>query len=193
MIKTTDVTINEINYKYTVSTLGYYIQRNDGKKFVEAYDETDSTYTYTELTDSPKPINVQNITFDVLYPIGSIYIGTMSVCPLQVMGIGQWELVAKDRVLQGAGTRGDVGTEVAESLPNVTGDIGYALPSDNTSFQPSGAFYRKQISKPVVRWYDGVTSGEVVALDNNKSASTYQDDAPVQQDAYLVNIWERIS
>ena len=32
-----------------------------------------------------------------------------------------------------------------------------------------------------------------LSFDASKYSSTYQDSAPVQQDAYLVNIWERIS
>ena len=90
MIITENVTINDVQYKYTKSSLGYYIQRNDGKQFIDAYDKIDSTFTYTELTTSPKPITVQNINFSQLYPIGSIYIGTMAVCPLEVLGIGVW-------------------------------------------------------------------------------------------------------
>ena len=120
MIITENVTINDVQYKYTKSSLGYYIQRNDGKQFIDAYDKIDSTFTYTELTSSPKPITVQNINFSQLYPIGSIYIGTMAVCPLEVLGIGVWELKSKGRVLQGANTE-TPGTTKEAGLPNITG------------------------------------------------------------------------
>ena len=43
MIITENVTINDVQYKYTKSSLGYYIQRNDGKQFIDAYDKIDST------------------------------------------------------------------------------------------------------------------------------------------------------
>ena len=39
MIITENVTINDVQYKYTKSSLGYYIQRNDGKQFIDAYDD----------------------------------------------------------------------------------------------------------------------------------------------------------
>ena len=45
MIITENVTINDVQYKYTKSSLGYYIQRNDGKQFIDAYDKIDSTFT----------------------------------------------------------------------------------------------------------------------------------------------------
>ena len=117
MIITENVTINDVQYKYTKSSLGYYIQRNDGKKFIDVYDKIDSTFTYIELTSSPKPITVQNINFSQLYPIGSIYIGTMAVCPLEVLGIGVWELKSKGRVLQGANTE-TPGTTKEAGLPD---------------------------------------------------------------------------
>ena len=49
-IKTDTVTINGTQYKHTYSTTGHMLTRNDNKQFVEAYDPTDSSYTYTEST-----------------------------------------------------------------------------------------------------------------------------------------------
>lgn len=49
-IQTNTVTINGTQYKHTYSTTGYMITRNDNKQFVEAYDPTNSSYTYTEST-----------------------------------------------------------------------------------------------------------------------------------------------
>ena len=49
-IKTDTVTINGTQYKHTYSTTGHMITRNDNKQFVEAYDPTTSSYTYTEST-----------------------------------------------------------------------------------------------------------------------------------------------
>ena len=41
------------------------------------------------------------------------------------------------------GLRDNVGGYVAESLPNITGDIGYGI-SNDSKYQPSGAFYGQQ-------------------------------------------------
>lgn len=180
MIITENVTINDVQYKYTKSSLGYYIQRNDGKQFIDAYDKIDSTFTYTELTSSPKPITVQNINFSQLYPIGSIYIGTMAVCPLEVLGIGVWELKSKGRVLQGANTE-TPGTTKEAGLPDHThtftrpkGDKNYGNGNGNT-------------------WW-GATSGvKVTTSKASTSNSIYGKSTTVQPPAYIVNIWERIS
>ena len=180
MIITENVTINDVQYKYTKSSLGYYIQRNDGKKFIDAYDKIDSTFTYTELTSSPKPITVQNINFSQLYPIGSIYIGTMAVCPLEVLGIGTWELKSKGRVLQGANTE-TPGTTKEAGLPDHThtftrpkGDQTYSNGNGNT-------------------WW-GTSSGVTVTTSKaSTSNSIYGKSTTVQPPAYIVNIWKRIS
>ena len=64
---------------------------------------------------------------ELLYPVGSVYIGTMANCPLATLGVGTWVLKASDRVLQGAGTQGSVGDSISAGLPNITGWFnGYA-------------------------------------------------------------------
>lgn len=180
MIITENVTINDVQYKYTKSSLGYYIQRNDGKQFIDAYDKIDSTFTYTELTSSPKPITVQNINFSQLYPIGSIYIGTMAVCPLEVLGIGVWELKSKGRVLQGANTE-TPGTTKEAGLPDHT----------HTFTRPQGD--QKYGNGKGNTWW-GATSGVKVTTSRaSTSNSIYGKSTTVQPPAYIVNIWERIS
>ena len=128
-----------------------------------------------------------------LYPVGSIYITTNSTCPMETLGVGTWELVAADRVLQGAGSRGAVGSTLEESLPNITGAFhhndlfsGTATASGafTTTAAPEGSFVGAlQDSRTTARW----------DFDASRSSSTYQDNAPVQPAAYLVNIFRRIS
>ena len=177
MIITENVTINDVQYKYTKSSLGYYIQRNDGKQFIDAYDKIDSTFTYTELTSSPKPITVQNINFSQLYPIGSIYIGTMAVCPLEVLGIGTWELKSNTET---------PGTTKEAGLPNITGH-GLRGGQDGSG---GGAIYKGSTG------LSNANSGPYGAdygFDASKSNSIYGKSNTVQPPAYIVNIWERIS
>lgn len=57
-----------------------------------------------------------------LYPIGSVYIGTMATCPLQTLGIGTWQLVSSGRVLQGSDSNNVAGSTVNASLPSLTTD-----------------------------------------------------------------------
>ena len=139
-----------------------------------------------------------------LYPIGAIYIGTMATCPLSVLGVGTWQLVAQDRVLQGAGTRGAVGSEIDESLPNyeaifVNHTRDWTI--RNKSLTPvSGAIAINSNNYPKSSYPDvGAQDGgsydydQTLKISPSISNQTYQNNAPVQQDGYLVNIWERIA
>lgn len=144
--------------------------------FIE--DDTDTTLTLLEL----------------LFPVGSIYIGTMATCPLATLGIGTWQLVAEDRVLQGAGTRGSVGNTLNESLPNIKGTAQTA--PGRSSYIVNGALNIYATQNATNVYANGALQTNTqygISFDASRSSSTYQDNAPVQQDAYLVNIWERIS
>ena len=146
--------------------------------------DANTLYNITDDTD------ITLTLLEALYPVGSIYIGTMANCPLATLGVGTWQLVATDRVLQGAGTRGSVGTTVNESLPNITGRIQNWSDQGVGSSSLSGAFYEGE-TKSKAAAAAANTTAYVPMFDASRSSSTYQNDAPVQQDAYLVNIWER--
>lgn len=130
---------------------------------------------------------------DVIYPVGSIYITTNSSCPLSTLIAGStWVLVGQDRVLQGAGTRGVVGTTLNESLPNITG---YAPTNYWTALadeSPNNCCTTSEYSKTVTLLATGGIATTNWKIDASRSSSAYQDNAPVQPDAYLVNIYRRI-
>lgn len=134
--------------------------------------DADTLYNITDNVSIPISI------LEALYPVGAIYIGTMNACPLQTLGVGTWTLVAQDRVLQGAGSRGAVGTTISESLPAMYIVNTGVLTVDYGLTKTSG--YKDRVM---------VTSAAGQA--HYEQPSTYQDGAPVQPDGYLVNIWER--
>ena len=152
---------------------------------------TKDNNTLYNITDDSNPTLSM---LELLYPIGSIYIGTMSACPLQTLGVGTWQLVATDRVLQGAGTRGSVGDTLNERLPNITGTAQTA--PGRSSFIADGVFQYFTTQNATNVYANGAAQTNTqygISFDASRSSSTYQNNAPVQQDAYLVNIWERIS
>lgn len=97
-----------------------------------------------------------------------------------------------DRIPQGSGSRGMVGAYLSESLPNITGSAAgnrtpwswdicsNALYNGGDTATPS-ASYKANL--------DTGTSGKSSTLkfDASRSSSTYQDNAPVQQAATVVN------
>ena len=91
---------------------------------------------------------------------------------------------AVDRVLQMRGSRGSVGALLAESLPNITG----SLTNGGTGFKSTqlstngcivvGSSLSSTVSTASATAYN-------VSIDASRSSSTYQDNAPVQQNALV--------
>lgn len=62
--------------------------------------------------------NVKNV-LNLVYPIGSIYLSVTDTNPLQILGIGMWEKVGSDRVLQGSGSIGSADNTIEAGLPSI--------------------------------------------------------------------------
>jgi hypothetical protein len=132
-------------------------------------------------------------TLSTLYPVGSIYIGTQSTCPLATLISGStWALVATDKALWGGdGTNAD--TTIAAGLPNITGNLNNN--GDRNIFDESanGCFQRK--GSTMTTWASSSTSSasssHKVTFDASKSNSIYGASSTVQPPAYRVNVWRR--
>ena len=178
------ITLNSSDQIQTVA-----VKDNRSGNAIKTWTGTRQQYDSITTKDSNTLYNITDDTdvtltlLNTLYPVGAIYIGTMNACPLQVLGVGTWQLVASDRVLQGAGTRGSVGTTINESLPQHTHDY-ERYPHGTTWFSRYSNASNAHPSEAGWNYETAQSSGA--------SSSVYQDNAPVQQDAYLVNIWERI-
>lgn len=97
-----------------------------------------------------------------------------------------------DRVIQGSGTRGSVGDYKSESLPNITGTTGFARDVGGggwvSTHNPRGCFYQASTNagNGLGSSHTDVTAG-VLGFAASNISSTYQDKAPVQQAATVVN------
>ena len=169
------------------------VKDNNGGNAIKTWTGTKAQYDAITTKDANTLYNITDDTdvtlplLELLFPVGAVYFGTMSVCPLATLGVGTWQALPPDKVIQIAGTRGSVGDTLNESLPNITGDIGNSI-SDQAA--TNGALV---VSNGALGFSAGNYSWKRLAIDASRSSSTYQDDAPVQQDAYLLNGWERIS
>lgn len=121
-----------------------------------------------------------------LYPVGSIYIGTQSTCPLEDLISGStWELVAENRALWG-GDGTNANTTIAAGLPNITA-TNMSVVGKNTA--QTGAVIKNSTSS-----YVGSSSSanwNYTDLDASLSSSIYGNSDTVQPPAYVVNIWRR--
>lgn len=182
-----ELNINNTTYDIKAKTV---VDTNSGA--LKFWSGTKAQYDAIVTKDSNTIYNVNDTTAPVvdilnaMYPVGAIYIGTMQACPLATLGIGTWQLVAQDRVLQGAGTRGAVGTTINESLPNILGTFVAETKQTGGAFSVNTAFGDKYPGS-------GIFTRGLLSFDASNSSTTYQNNAPVQQDGYLVNIWERVS
>ena len=93
----------------------------------------------------------------------------------------------QDRIPQGSGTRGSVGTSLPESLPNITGSfraLYQGLASDSGAYGNSIYSLNSAV---------GISAGNQGGIDNcyqfdaSRSSPVYKDNAPIQQEAVCVN------
>ena len=139
-----------------------------------------------------------------LYPVGSIYIGTQSTCPLTTLISGStWELVSGGRVLQGADSSHSANSTIAAGLPNITGTIGYLKQASSGNYSnpiniKTGVFsnsYETTVSPQALILRTGSNEGStrtgIIDFHASRSSSIYGSSSTVQPPAYVVNIWRR--
>lgn len=91
----------------------------------------------------------------------------------------------QDRVIQGYGSRGTVGSYLNESLPNIKGYTNYGLFSNQA--YPTGCFTQTNQSTSGSST-TGIDGWRAQIFDASRSSSTYQDNAPVQQNALCLMV-----
>lgn len=115
-----------------------------------------------------------------IYPIGAIYIGTTSTCPMAAL-FGTWELVAKDRALwTGDGTNAN--TTIAAGLPTPPNHSHTTIGS--TAYDDGGAYF----TSGATRDRDPLTTSTSVSWNSH---AIYGKSNTVQPPAYVVNVWRR--
>lgn len=144
----------------------------------------DSTATYWE--------NYLSGIMGLIYPVGSIYIGTQSTCPMAALISGStWVLVSAGKALW-TGNGKNANTTIAAGLPNITGTLP-GQDSTNTSWwnRVSGAFAKATTgnNKNGITGID--TNNTDVSFSASRSNSIYGNSTTVQPPAYVVNVWRR--
>lgn len=148
-------------------------------------------------TDVSKWVKLNDAGFESIYPVGSIYIGTMDTCPLANM-FGTWTkiegryLLASGQLIQGGGAEiFSAGTNVSAGLPNITGRLDFqsvgVAANNNDALRSAGSAISYSIS-----------SGPLGARDKcdfNASWSNgiYGNSTSVRPPAFAVNVWRRTS
>lgn len=131
-----------------------------------------------------------------LYPVGSVYIGTQSTCPLTTLiPNSTWKLIAADRVLQGSSGSHGAGSIVEAGVPEIYGTARDVTSESNTSQIATGAFYPVQNSAGgrggTYNGTNGSTGYWRTGFAASRCSSVYGKSSTVQPPAYVVNIWRR--
>ena len=154
-----------------------------------------------EIMSADGTIPTERLTtlLEALYPVGSVYLGTQSTCPLAtLLPNSTWALVASDKALwTGDGTNGN--TTIAAALPNIKAlltvqDGAGASKKWAPGCTVTGAFTKENIARDAA-----VTGGATsyndafdLGINAHESNSIYDDNATtVQPPAYVVNVWRR--
>ena len=144
-----------------------------------------------------------NAMFDIIYPVGSYAFGVMPA-------LGIWQEVEGDRALWLKNTVDD-GTEIAQQLPNITGDVAVNYVSSDgygalggaagTATSGHGAFRVDSTATGDAhrRWPAGAAStGDsrkypTFRFNASNSNSVYKDGANVQPNAYVMKVYKRVA
>lgn len=125
--------------------------------------------------------------FNLIYPVGSIYLSMNSVNPSTLFG-GTWVQIAEGQTLWSAGTNNTAGTHIDAGLPNIVGEAGpiddYSKTVLTGAFSNGGAYA-----------YDATSStsgaGFKLHFEASSSNSIYGNSNTVQPPAFCVYMFRR--
>lgn len=149
----------------------------------------------TELRNSIAQVKTQATTnantivnnLKTMYPVGSVYIGTQSTCPMASLISGStWKLVSSGKALwTGTGSNGN--TTIEAGIPNITGQF---VAANSAAASGSGAF--NVVKTENGKGWDGTSAmRSTYGFDASRSSSVYGKSTTVQPPAYVVNVWRR--
>ena len=127
-----------------------------------------------------------------IYPVGSIYISTLSTNPSEYIG-GEWEPYSEGRTLIGAGTGTDSRGESLEfTLGQIGGEYNHLLTIEEMPSHSHGYLWRSDM----VYWNvsHGFGSGANTGAATSDTSATGNDVAHNNLQPYIVTyMWKRIS
>ena len=185
-----DLVWNEDNQSYVSSsvpfTLTEYTCNRDTT--IDIYKSALDPDTIYNITDSQT--NFINIIRDTIWPVGSLYLGMMEVCPLAAL-FGTWVKVSSGRVIQGADDNHLAGTTIEAGLPDVSHKHidGFAGINATAAYGVSTTTDTGNVNQ------QNGTSTNYHAYTSTVSLSDlnpiYGKSTTVQPPAFCVNIWQR--
>lgn len=157
----------------------------DGTFWTFAPTPSSATNNSTQIATTAHIINVLKL----MYPVGSVYIGTQSTCPMSQL-FGTWSLVSSGKALwTGNGSNGN--TTINAGLPDITiGDASIMAWRNNEKEFTQGALSKSTTHNVGLGGSYWVYTG-TADFKASRANSIYGKSSTVQPPAYVVNVWRR--
>ena len=175
--------------------VGLATPTNSGDATTKGYVDALITELRTSITQvkAQATTNANTIVNNLktMYPVGSVYIGTQSTCPMTSLIDGSvWQLVSSGRALW-TGNGSNANTTIAAGLPNITGNLNGISEEFAQMGTASGAFRKENSITQNSPTFSGNGNSGVVSFNASRSSSIYGNSNTVQPPAYVVNVWRR--
>lgn len=146
--------------------------------------DANTLYNITDDTD------VTLSLLELLYPVGAIYIGTMSTCPLAVLGVGTWSLKSANAIVTGVNSVAPVvGNGMTLGLTDGTNYAAITLGYNGSAYSVNGRNgYGATVGTNLTGTSLAGDAYAAVTTDPDKSGI----EANITSSSITVNIWERI-
>lgn len=163
---------------------------NSGDATTKGYVDALITELRNSIAQANKAIQTNLNNLKAIYPVGCVYIGTQSSCPMTTLIPGStWKLVSSGRALwTGTGSNGN--STIEAGLPNITGSVG-AFQATSVGSTCTGAFAYATYERSVWGGGDHAENTSGATFDASRSNSLFGKSSTVQPPAYVVNVWRR--
>lgn len=138
---------------------------------------------------------------DKAYPVGAIFLSTISTSPASYLG-GTWEELPSGNALWTTATSSaDAGKPIAAGLPNITGQIDMRPTREGETFTNASGMITANEGGSSTKWSNGHSLGSTgkyltrITLDASSGSSTpgiYGNSTTVQPPAYKIYAWKRV-
>ena len=172
---------NEDNLSLTVAGDIYEGGTKLGNKYAgyEVISQTPSSTDYSAF-------------FNLIYPVGSIYLSMNSTNPSTLFG-GTWVQIAEGQTLWSAGTNYTAGTSLEAGLPNITGKIvGTGGYGGTLGYDPSfSGVFSDTTMNGTAAWSGSHTGAYNLDFKASNSNNIYGNSSTVQPPAFVVYMFRR--
>lgn len=178
-----------------ISDISTVAETLENKDLILVSKKNEEKYTSAKMTGEKLKKSLVDSLFDIIYPVGSIYISINAFLPDNFSGA--WERIAEGRCLWGSDSSGsNSGTTIEAGLPNITGQITPAWTTTEGVVNGSFSAPSNYTGQTFHLWTNSTGGDNIyhrqVTFNASKSNTIYGNSETVQPPALIVSMWKRI-